>query len=192
MSRIEMFGNLKIRPKLRHYHPFGCPAYVLNSSTIINKWEAKARVGIYLGISPKHARSVYLILNPTTGIVSPQYHVKFDSLFQTIKDIKISINWKEKCHFQKAKLTKSTTNAAESNVSTPVTTTNNNQLPRETSDEIPPSTDEIIEELETTNPVLETGTRSGRVVRPTSRYIESQQQKDAVIVSYHTLIEDPG
>ena len=177
MSRIEMFGSLKIRPKLRHYHPFGCPAYVLNSSTILNKWGPKARVGIYLGISPKHARSVYLILNPTTGLISPQYHVKFDNLFQTIKDIKISINWKEKCHFQKTKLTNTTTNATENHTSTPVTTSNNNQLTMEASDETPHITDEDVEEPETTNPVIETRTRSGRVVRPTNRFIESQQQK---------------
>ena len=45
----------------------------------------RARLGINLGFSLHHARSVALILNPRTGLVSPQYHVKFDDLFETTK-----------------------------------------------------------------------------------------------------------
>lgn len=44
-----------------------------------------ARVGIYVGFSPSHARNVALVLSTTTGLVSPQYHVKLDDLFETIK-----------------------------------------------------------------------------------------------------------
>ena len=35
-------------------------------------------------MSPNQARSVALILNPTTGLVSPQYHIKFDDTFETV------------------------------------------------------------------------------------------------------------
>ena len=46
-----------------------------------SKWEQRARIGIYLGHSPFHAGSVALVLNPRTGLVSPQFHVVFDDNF---------------------------------------------------------------------------------------------------------------
>ena len=36
-------------------------------------------------MSPSHTRSVALVMNPRTGLVSPQYHVKFDDLFETVR-----------------------------------------------------------------------------------------------------------
>ena len=33
---------------------------------------------------PNHARSIALVLNPRTGHVSPQFHVKFDDFFKTV------------------------------------------------------------------------------------------------------------
>jgi len=41
-----------------------------------------------LGPSEKHARTVHLVLSLKTGLVSPQYHVKFDDYFKTTR-------WKE-------------------------------------------------------------------------------------------------
>ncbi len=35
-------------------------------------------MGIYIGRSPSHASNVGLILNPTTGHVSPQFHAVYD------------------------------------------------------------------------------------------------------------------
>ena len=43
-------------------------------------------MGIYLGQSSQHARSVALVLNLTTGHVSPQFHIKFDPLFHTTSE----------------------------------------------------------------------------------------------------------
>jgi hypothetical protein len=44
---------------MRHFHPFGCPTYVLNSKLqagqSIPKWYKRARLGVYLGRSPRHA-----------------------------------------------------------------------------------------------------------------------------------------
>ena len=37
-----------------------------------------------MGLSPKHASSVPLVLNLTTGHVSPQFHVIFDDSFSTV------------------------------------------------------------------------------------------------------------
>jgi hypothetical protein len=70
------------------FHAFGCPVYVLSKPLLTgkaqSKWLSRARLGIYLGMSPKHARSVALVLNPRTGLVSPQWHVKFEDKFETI------------------------------------------------------------------------------------------------------------
>ena len=75
--------------KLRLFHSFGCPAFgldnALQSGQGLPKWSARSRLGVYLGTSPNHTRSVALILNPRTGHVSPQFHVKFDDCFETIK-----------------------------------------------------------------------------------------------------------
>ena len=88
-SPIEKFSQLQVRPNLKYYHPFGCPCYVLDAAMQDRKkgpkWSERARVGIYLGQSPRHARSVALVLNPITGLVSPQYHVSFDDDFETTR-----------------------------------------------------------------------------------------------------------
>ena len=87
-SPIERFTGVPVQPKLRHYHAFSCPTYVLDNSLQSGqgapKWKQRARLGIYLGPSPSHARTVALILNPRTGHVSPQFHVKFDDFFETV------------------------------------------------------------------------------------------------------------
>ena len=63
--------------RLRDFHTFGCPCYVLNSCLQTNpkgapKWDPRSRSGIYIGRSPAHAVNVALLLNPKTGLVSPQ------------------------------------------------------------------------------------------------------------------------
>ena len=77
------------RPCKKDYHTFGCPAYVLDkrlcNGSRVPKWDPRARHGIYLGMSPKHASNVALIYNPETGFVSPQYHVVFDDEFTSIQ-----------------------------------------------------------------------------------------------------------
>ena len=88
-SPLEKFSGVKVAPKLRHFHAFGCPTYVLDnaiqSGQGVPKWKQRSRLGVYLGPSPNHARSVALVLNPRTGHVSPQFHVKFDDFFETVQ-----------------------------------------------------------------------------------------------------------
>jgi hypothetical protein len=50
------------------------------------KWQLRSRMGINLGISNQHARSIALVLNLRTGHVSPQFHDKFDPKFQTVRE----------------------------------------------------------------------------------------------------------
>ena len=87
-SPIERFTGVPVRPKLRHYHAFGCLTYILDNALQSGqgapKWKQRVRLGIYLGPSPSHAHTVALILNPRTGHVSPQFHVKFDNFFETV------------------------------------------------------------------------------------------------------------
>ena len=88
-SPLEKFSGVKVVPKLRHFHAFGCPTYILDnalqSGQSAPKWRQHSRLGVYLGPSPNHARLVALVLNPRTGHVSPQFHVKFDDFFKTVQ-----------------------------------------------------------------------------------------------------------
>ena len=82
ITPLELFSLVSVAPKLRHFHSLGCAAYFLDNtlqrSHGIPKWSSRSRLGVYLGASPNHARSVALSLNPRTGHVSLQFHVKFD------------------------------------------------------------------------------------------------------------------
>ena len=76
------------RMELKDVHTWGYPCYILDSKLqthkMMNKWEPRSRLGIYLGHSPCHAGSVALVLNPRTLHVSPQFHVVFDDDFTTV------------------------------------------------------------------------------------------------------------
>ena len=89
-SPLEKFTGVPVRPKLRHFHAFGCPTYVLDnalqSGQGVSKWKQHACLGVYLGPSPSHARTVALVLNPRTGHISPQFHIKFDDFFESVGD----------------------------------------------------------------------------------------------------------
>jgi hypothetical protein len=88
-SPIERFSRVQVAPHLKENHPFGCPVYALNnrlqSGNRIPKWDLRARLGVYLGQSPRHASSVSLVLSLETGLVSPQYHVRHDDFFETVR-----------------------------------------------------------------------------------------------------------
>jgi hypothetical protein len=79
-SPIERFSRVEVAPHLKENHPFGCPVYALNNrlqaGNRIPKWDSRARLGLYLGPSPRHASSVSLVLSLETGLVSPQFHVR--------------------------------------------------------------------------------------------------------------------
>jgi len=57
---------------------------------------------MYLGCLPQHARDISLVLNLDTGLVSPQFHVKLDSNFQTPRKKGAQMptsSWQIKCGF---------------------------------------------------------------------------------------------
>ena len=87
-SPLERFARTNVSPKLKENHAFGCPVYALQNELAaggrIKKWDPRARLGLYLGPSPRHASSISLILNLETGLVSPQYHVTHDDFFEMV------------------------------------------------------------------------------------------------------------
>ena len=99
---LQAFAGSRATMNPKFWQPFACPVYALNSNLqtaggIQGKWKERSRVGLYLGRSPNHARSVALVLNLTTGLVSPQFHVSFDPSFQTVKrtyeGLPLDIKW---------------------------------------------------------------------------------------------------
>ena len=82
-SGTKMDHNVLLSEKI-----WSCPAYVLDpklqDGKKLPKWDPRTRQGQYLGRSPKHASSVGLIRNLNTGFISPQFHVIYDTQFQTV------------------------------------------------------------------------------------------------------------
>lgn len=90
-SPLGIFSKIHtVAPNLSNYHTFGCPIYVLDNAlqqqnAQPHRWLERSRVGIFLGLSSEHASSVSLVLNPENGLVSPQFHVRHDDRFDTVK-----------------------------------------------------------------------------------------------------------
>lgn len=100
-SPLSLFSGTEVEPNLDHFHPFGCPVYVLDSNLqaqqSLNKWSDRSKVGIFLCHSPSHATSVPLVLNTQTGNVAPQFHCIYDDQFATCKrDAKFVSLWQAK------------------------------------------------------------------------------------------------
>ena len=90
ISPVEKFTNT-VFPNYNHLtrvHTFGCPVYILDpclqDSKKVPKWSMRSRRGIYLRVSTQHSSTVHLILNPETGVISPQHHCVFDDTFSTV------------------------------------------------------------------------------------------------------------
>jgi hypothetical protein len=69
-------------------HVWGCPAIVLEPQLHNNKklptWNRHAWVGQFLGYFNEHLSLVENVHHLLTGYVSPQFHVVFDDLFETV------------------------------------------------------------------------------------------------------------
>ena len=88
-SPLERFCGVKVERNLNKSHTFGCPVYVfhntLQGGKYIPKWNPRSRLAVNLGPSPNHTRSVSLILNLITGLVSPQFYINHDEFFETVR-----------------------------------------------------------------------------------------------------------
>ena len=67
---LQKFTGSIVDANPKDFHAFGCPVYVLDRKLTggksIGHWNPRARLGINLGFSPRHARTVYNILNLQT------------------------------------------------------------------------------------------------------------------------------
>ena len=90
LSPMELFTKTKlpVNGVIRNAKVWGCPTFVLDpklqDGKKLPKWKPRSRMGVYLGHSPTHSDTVGLVLNPTTGYISPQYHAVFDEYFTTV------------------------------------------------------------------------------------------------------------
>ncbi len=69
-------------------HVWGCPVYVLEAKLQndqkLPKWNRRARLGQCVGFLDEHSSMVAYVQHLTTGYISPQFHVVFDDLFETM------------------------------------------------------------------------------------------------------------
>jgi hypothetical protein len=83
-----VLGTTVPRTALRNLHVWGAPCFVLDPKLQdghkIPKFDSRSRQALHLGLSPRHAATVPLVLNLETGNVSPQFHVVFDDWFSTV------------------------------------------------------------------------------------------------------------
>ena len=100
---LMRFSGSNVLPNFKDFHTFGCPVYALDgdlaSGKKISHWRPRARIGINLGFSPRHARTVSLVLNTQTGNVSPQFHIRHDDFFATVRGMKLKSRWQEAAGF---------------------------------------------------------------------------------------------
>ena len=100
----QVFAKSEVSINKKHWKPFGCPVYVLDNDLQQGKshpkWSSRSRVGIYMGQSPIHNHNVALVMDPISGYVSPQFHVKFDPSFYTVRDgVEVEIKWRQATGF---------------------------------------------------------------------------------------------
>ena len=108
-SRIELFSGVNVGFRMKDNHVFGCPVFALQNDlaagNTVPKWSPRSCLGLNLGPSPSHARTVNLVLNLFSGLVSPQFHCRYDDFFETTKhshqDVVTQANWKQLAGFVK-------------------------------------------------------------------------------------------
>lgn len=89
LSPADIFTKTRWPHKRFHdLHVWGCPTYVLDKALQdgkkLPKWKPRSDRCVYMGVSAMHASSVPLVLNPSTGSITPQFHVVFDDWFSTV------------------------------------------------------------------------------------------------------------
>jgi hypothetical protein len=192
---LERFSQSNVSPLLKSNHTFGCPVYALQNRLQarghLPKWNSRARLGIYLGPSPRHASSVSLVLNISSGLVSPQCHVKHDDFFETVRPFSgnptTPSTWQTLAGFKTAtKLKPSQPHEQAIKVSEGAS----DSLPMENNDDtIIPTTQELpddpLDDLNNQGNL----SRYGRVRKPTQRMQESLSQRQQGVVAYSTYYE---
>ena len=73
---LEKFARIDDNFDPNTFHTCGCPVFILDAENQPGglgtpKWETRSHTGIYVGHSPCHTGTVALVLDLTTGLVSP-------------------------------------------------------------------------------------------------------------------------
>ncbi len=72
-------------------HVWGCPVFVLEAKLQndqkLPKWNQQAQMGQFVGFSDKYSSLVANVRHLSTNFISPQFHVVFDDLFETVNRI---------------------------------------------------------------------------------------------------------
>jgi hypothetical protein len=70
-------------------HPLVCPVYILDKrmqdGTSPPKWTRRTTQKVYVGHLHHYSKSVPMVWDPKTKLVSPQFHVMFDDNFDTVQ-----------------------------------------------------------------------------------------------------------
>lgn len=98
LSPAEIFAGIKDKNRLKVFHTFSCPVFVLEahlrSGHKIPKWEPRSPMAIYLGHSLQHASNVPLVMNIKSGLVSLMSYMMIISPMQSLETNILPFNWK--------------------------------------------------------------------------------------------------
>ena len=89
LTPVNIFTKSRWQQHTFHdLYAWGCPVYVLEKTIgdgrKLPRWKPRSTRCVNMGLSSKHASTVPIILNPSTGYITPQFHIVFDDWFSTI------------------------------------------------------------------------------------------------------------
>jgi hypothetical protein len=88
-SPWEQFTVKRSKLKQSGMHPLFCPVYVLDrcmqGGTSTPKCTERTNQKVYVGHLHRYSRSVPMVWDPKTKLVSPQFHIMFDGNFDTVQ-----------------------------------------------------------------------------------------------------------
>jgi hypothetical protein len=89
LSPWEQFKGGRSKLDQTDIHPLFCPVYVLDQrrqkGTASPKWTKRTTQKVYVGHLHHYSKSVPMVWDPKTKLVSPQFHIMFDDNFDTVR-----------------------------------------------------------------------------------------------------------
>jgi hypothetical protein len=89
LSPWEQFTGERSKLDQTDMHPLLCPVYVLDrrmqEGTSPPKWTKRTTQKVYVGHLHHYSKSVPMVWDTKTKLVSPQFHVMFDDNFDTVQ-----------------------------------------------------------------------------------------------------------
>jgi hypothetical protein len=89
LSPWEQFTGERSKIDQTDMHSLFCPVYVLyrrmQEGTSPPKWTKRTTQKVYVGHLHQYSKSVRMVWDPKTKLVSPQFHVMFDDNFDTVQ-----------------------------------------------------------------------------------------------------------